>query len=129
MIMPPPGGMPPGGMSPEMMQQAPMMPQQAPPQEQMPDPAQMQQAVIQRLQELEAQVAAAEAEKQELMHVLSNMGFQGGAGGVEMTNPGGAMGGLLGLTGQEIGMQGDTPLMHGRLEAAGMPPVRGQPLY
>ena len=60
MMIPPQGGMPPGGMPPEMM-----MPQ-APVQEPMPDPAQMQQAVIQRLQELEM-------EKAELMSILQQM--------------------------------------------------------
>jgi len=89
MMMPPQGGMPPGGMPPEMMQQAPM-------QEQMPDPAQMQQAVIQRLQELEA-------EKAELMGILQQMegaaapqmAMGGGAPPMPMGG-GGPMGGLLG---------------------------------
>ena len=111
MMMPPPGGMPPGGMPPEMMQQAPMMPQ-APVQEQMPDPAQMQQAVIQRLQELEM-------EKAELMNILQQMEGEAVPRGVEMTNPAGAMGGLLGLTGQEAAMQGGA--------VRDMPP--GMPLY
>ena len=105
MMMPPQGGMPQGGMPPEMMQQAPM-------QEQMPDPAQMQQAVIQRLQELEA-------EKAELMGILQQMEGAAAPRGVEMTNPAGAMGGLLGLTGQEAAMQGGA--------IRDMPP--GMPLY
>ena len=77
MIMPPPGGMPPQMMPQEQMmpQQAPTMPQQAP--EQPPDPAQMHAAVVARLQEIDAQVAAAEAEKQELMGILQQM--EGGA--------------------------------------------------
>jgi hypothetical protein len=85
-----------------MMQQAPMMPQQAPTQEPMPDPAQMQQAVIQRLQELEV-------EKAELMSILQQMegaaapqmAINGGAppmpmggGGPPMGGP--PIGGLLG---------------------------------
>jgi hypothetical protein len=90
MMMPPQGGMPQGGMPPEMMQQAP-------PQEQMPDPAQMQQAVIQRLQELEA-------EKAELMGILQQMEGAASpqmAGGPPMPMGGGGgppmpMGGLLG---------------------------------
>ena len=90
MMIPPQGGMPPGGMPPEMMQQAPM-------QEQMPDPAQMQQAVIQRLQEIDATVAAAQAEKAELMGILQQME---GAAAPQMAMGGGAppmpMGGLLG---------------------------------
>ena len=76
-----------------MMQQAPM-------QEQMPDPAQMQQAVIQRLQELEA-------EKAELMAILQQMegaaapqmAMGGGAPPMPMGGGGGPpmpMGGLLG---------------------------------
>ena len=92
MMMPPPGGMPPGGMPPEMM-----MPQQAPVQEPMPDPAQMQQAVIQRLQELEM-------EKAELMSILQQMegaaapqmAMGGGAPPMPMGGGGPPMGGLLG---------------------------------
>ena len=93
MMIPPQGGMPPGGRPPEMM-----MPQ-APVQEPMPDPAQMQQAVIQRLQELEM-------EKAELMSILQQME---GAAAPQMAMGGGAppmpmgdvgppmpMGGLLG---------------------------------
>ena len=93
MMIPPQGGMPPGGMPPEMM-----MPQ-APVQEPMPDPAQMQHAVIQRLQELEM-------EKAELMSILQQME---GAAAPQMAMGGGAppmpmgdvgppmpMGGLLG---------------------------------
>ena len=104
--MPPPGGMPPGGMPPEMMTP------HAPVQEPMPDPAQMQQAVIQRLQELEM-------EKAELMSILQQMEGAAVPRGVEMTNPAGAMGGLLGLTGQEAAMQGGA--------IRDMPP--GMPLY
>ena len=95
MIMPPPGGMP-----PEMMQQAPMMPQQAPAQEPMPDPAQMQQAVIQRLQELEV-------EKAELMSILQQM---------------------EGAAAPQMAINGGGPPMGGPPMGGGGPPMGGPPM-
>jgi hypothetical protein len=89
-----------------MMQQAPMMPQQAPPQEQMPDPAQMQQAVIQRLQELEM-------EKAELMSILQQM--EGAAAPQMAINGGGPPMGGPPMGGPPMPMGGGGPPMGGLL--------------